>query len=527
MTPRTYQSEAINTISSGFSQESSRVVLAAATGSGKTEMAIMLIDSFVKSKFGKVLVIAHHTNIIKDNFCDRLRDVNPDFSWSCDSVDVDCFVSIRQNIVNLDLSQFSLVIVDEAHQNYFAETVQSRINVVNHQVLLTATPSKFVADGSYDILAVARLDIPNEYYARLNFQIINADNQLDKSDYNEYGAVKSTAKLTINEMKSAVDSVMSHIKEGKKLFICRDIKHANVTAKYLTTLGIETFVSDSQSDVDGSIADSFKSGEIQSLVVVDRMRLGYSDNNLYYTVDLTFTHNADSIYQMMSRSNRGNQSQRKFYIKVTNDRLNLLTRVIVSASISLMKRENLLTYNGKNFKGIQIPVVPQSSSSSSSSKSSTSVTSVQIPDFGDVQNFFDVCDFVDSDDVLSKLGLEGRKMGYINYEYCLEVAKKYTTMKEFYNTEKGSYRWLSQSGLLDKFKSDSGLKVVVFKRKRNEITNEEIIEAASTCLNNADFGKKYRNFFNIAYERKITAQIVYQTPKHQGKGSGRKYQKAK
>lgn len=502
MTPRTYQSEAINTITSRFSQDSSRVVLAAATGSGKTEIAIMLIDSFVKSNYGKVLVIAHHTNIIKENFCDRLTQVNPDFSWSCDSTDVDCFVTIRPGITNLDLSQFSLVIVDEAHQNYFADTIQSRISVVKHQVLLTATPSKFVADGSFDILAVARLDIPNEYYARLNFQIINADNQLDKSDYNRDGVVKPAFNFTIKDMKSAVDSVMSYIKDGKKLFICRDIKQANVTAKYLTSLGVESFVSDSKSDADGSIADSFKSGQIQSLVVVDRMRLGYSDNNLYYTVDLTFTHNTDTIHQMMSRSNRGTQLQNKYYIKVTNDRLNFLTRVIVSASIALMKRDNLLSYNGKNFKGLQIPVVRQTSSSSSSRKAGSG-SSITIPDFGDVQNFFDTCDFVDADVVLSQL-----KDYKYSLESIIELSNAYDSYQSFRKAQRSVASMLIYYKIEDAFLSAKGWSK---KSAPVAVTDAKIFESAKLYNNQNEFCKSDYSVYKVAQRRKLLSQVVYKS----------------
>jgi len=502
MTPRTYQSDAITTITANFTQDSSRVVLAAATGSGKTEMAIMLIDSFVKSNYGKVLVIAHHTNIIKDNFCDRLSQVNPDFSWSCDSVDVDCFVTIRPGITNLDLSQFSLVIVDEAHQNYFADTIQSRVDVIKHQVLLTATPSKFVADGSFDILAVARLDIPNEYYARLNFQIINADNALDKDDYNPEGVVKTSAKFTIKEMKSAVDAVIPHIKDGKKLFICRDITHANVTAKYLTSLGVESFVSDSKSDADGSIADKFKSGQIQSLVVVDRMRLGYSDNNLYYTVDLSFTHNADTIHQMMSRSNRGSQVQNKFYIKVTNDRLNFLTRVIVSASIALMKRDNLLSYNGKNFKGLQIPVVRQTGSSSSSRKAGSG-SSVTIPDFGDVQNFFDTCDFVDADVVLSQL-----KDYKYSLESIIEISNAYDSYQSFRKAQHTVQSMLIYYKLEDTFLQIKGWS----KTKAHVVVDDaKIFESAKLYDNQKEWSKAEYNLYKVAQRRKLLSEVVYKS----------------
>lgn len=505
MTPRDYQSKAITEIVSSFSKGTSKVVLASATGSGKTEIAIMLIDTFVKSNFGKVLVIAHHTNVIKDNFCQRLSEVNPDFSWSQTSTDVDCFVSIRTGVVNLDLSQFSLVIVDEAHQNYFAETIQSRISLVKHQVLLTATPSKFVAEGVSYILPIARLDIPNEFFARLNFRIVNSENKVDFDSYNADRVLKTSVSFSNDDVKSAVDSVLPHINDGKKLFICRDIKHARLTAKYLTSINIKSFVSDSQCDADSTISNKFKSGEIQSLVVVDRMRLGYSDNNLYYTIDMSFTHNPDTIHQMMSRSNRGTQFQNKFYIKVTNKKLNELTRVMVSIAISLMRKENLLSYNGKNFSGLQIPVVRQTSTKTFSSRKQTSSSSVSIPDFGDVQNFFDVCDFADADFVLSQLtGVTNQKR---TYESCLQSSQSFSSWCEFRNKSRNDQNWIQSNGFKEKLCVERGWKI----QSVGVYDEQEVIESAKKYDNASDYLKSEPSKYKWASSKKLLHLFVYQS----------------
>ncbi len=498
MTPRNYQSKAITEVVLGFSTPSSKVVLAAATGSGKTEIAIMLIDSFVKSNFGKVLVIAHHTNVIKDNFCHRLTQINPDFTWSQTSTDVDCFVAIRSSIVNIDLSQFSLVIVDEAHQNYFADTIQSRIGCVNHQVLLTATPSKFVADGVKYILPIARLDIPNDFFARLNFRIVNADVNIDSNSYNDDRVLKTNIEFSNDEVKSSVDSVLPYIADGKKLFICRDIKHAQLTAQYLTSVGIDSVVSDSKSDPDSIVANKFKSGDIQSLVVVDRMRLGYSDNNLYYTIDMSFTHNPDTIHQMMSRSNRGTQLQNKFYIKLTNNALNALTRVMVSISISLMKKENLLAYNGKNFAGLQIPVVKQDSTKVASSRKSTSASSVSIPDFGDIQNFFDICDFADADDVLNQLGFVPKKQH--TYESSLEASMSYSSWNAFRNGSRKEQDFIRRFGLKEKLFAERGWAT---PSKKAEYTIESVMKMATKYDKALDFQRSEKNAYTWGKKFKL------------------------
>jgi hypothetical protein len=406
LSPRVYQKEAVEKIMKAHKTDKSRIVLSAATGSGKTEMSIMIIDDFIKTHPSeKVLVITHHTNVIKDNFVSRLDEIKPDFSYSTTDKSADVFVCIRQNIVDLNMDDYSLLVVDEAHHNYFSYTVQSRIKGLKHQVLLTATPSKFVRKGGYDIIPIGRLDIPNEYFANLSCICVNSDNDVTHDDLNDDGVLLSKYNFKKDEMEKVVSSVIPHLKEGKKLFIFRNIKDAKKGSLVLKNkFNITAPVSDSKSDPDGVLVDRFKNNGLDNLCVVDRMRLGYSDNFLYYTIDLTFTHNPDSLYQIMSRSNRGNQSMNKYYIKTTNDRLNEYTRVIISVALSLFKSENIVRYNGRNFKGMNIPVLKRSISKGHANSSRDQISSVILPNvLDDVINFFENADYVEGDYIIRTL----------------------------------------------------------------------------------------------------------------------------
>jgi superfamily II DNA or RNA helicase len=468
-------------------------------------MAIMIIENFIKSGLGRVIVIAHHTNIIKSNFIDRLVAINPNFTFSDTDTSVDCFVAIRSTSINkIDTSQFNLLIVDEAHQNYFAKTVQSITCCVNHQVLLTATPSKFVQAGGFDILPIARLDIPNDFFANLSFRVVNAETSITDDSYNADNVIKSNVKFHRAEVKSMVDSVVPFIGDKKKLFICKDIQQAKSTALYLTSIGYPSYVSDSKSDPDSLIADSFKSGVINSLVVVDRMRVGYSDNDLYHTIDMSFTHNPDVIMQILSRSNRGNQSQSKTYIKVTNNTLNVRTRFMLAVAVSLFRADNLIAYNGLSTANLQVPVIKNSTVTRNNVGSSDNWF---MPDNIDVIDFFNNCDFVDSSSVLRALG----NYAHYTYDYCLTIAKNYSSWSDICNYESGVRAWLVNNGLRDQFISDAGFvmpREVSRSYKMSEITPDVCFGSASKCSDYSEFRSKYRTVCIYATNNGILENLI-------------------
>lgn len=493
--PRQYQEVAINKIAIAHRANNSRIVLAASTGSGKTEMSIMIIDNYIKTASKKVLVVAHHTNVIKDNFFARLQQINPDFTFSTTDVNADCFVTIRHNAtLNFDMSEFGLIIVDEAHQNYFADTIQSILPNFDHQVLLTATPSKFVAAGGFDILPIARLDIPNKFFSNLSYRIVNVDTDITEADYNASNMVKTAKNIKKNEAISMIDSVITYLGEGKKLFICKDIKHAMTTSSYLNKLGFINKVSDSKSDINGDIINEFKSGQLQNIIVVDRMRVGYSDNDLYYTVDLSFTHNPDIIMQIMSRSNRGNLNQNKHYIKVTNPALNMRTRYMVSLAISLFNADNLVKYAGKIVSDIKIPVLK--SSKNTDSKSNASSNNWTLPENIDLTNFFETCDYVNDAEIFNTIN-NGQNTWTV--DSVTKLAAQFTTVSEFSKNSKGAYSFAAMNNLLDKLFPNTTKKTVW--------TEESIRLAANECKNTSDFCKKFGGAYRIAVANNLLHEL--------------------
>jgi len=292
--------------------------------------------------------------------------------------------------------------------------------------------------------------LPNEYFAKLNFICVNSENKVVYEDLNKYGNLLSKYNFKKDEMVSIISSVIPYLKNGKKLFIFRSMKDAKKGSNILKNIyGIHAPISDSKSDPNSELVDKFKNNGLDNLCVVDRMRLGYSDNLLYYTIDMSFTHNPDMIYQIMSRSNRGDQSMSKYYIKVTNNKLNEYTRLIVSIALALFKSENIVKYNGNNFKGIMTPVLKKmklKKRKKSGDDTRYKVNDFIIPDvLDDIITFFNSQDYVDGGEVIRiLLG----KQNQWTKEDVIKLADG-KSKKKFRKLYCGAYDYARRNGFLN------------------------------------------------------------------------------
>ena len=366
-------------------------VLGMPPGSGKTETSIQsIVDYLELNPTHKVLVLAHSTNVLLMNYYNRLKEINLPFTYSMDMTDdSQVHVIIPQNETKI-IHKYQYMIIDEAHHNYLGDRVQRIIAKVNptKQLLLTGTPSKFVALGGYDIFAVGLNEIPKKYYAKLGFELV-ASNYGWEGHYNADHEVKKSFKYSLEDtektLESVLDALIKRIKNGftakefnnpsvmtklkswaytynsigKTIIACKSIPQANLTYKILQEKGVSSNVSHSENDIDSEIVVKFKNNEFDVLVVVDRCRLGYDDKDLVNIIDMTGSHNPDMIFQMLCRVVRGTPDQQKYFIKVTPKELHnmSLTHISVCAALMLTDKKYLTTYNGKNFNDWKIPML--------------------------------------------------------------------------------------------------------------------------------------------------------------------------
>lgn len=381
-----------------------KFVLAMSPNSGKTEVSISCIEEVLKlTPDARVLVLTHSTNVIKDNFLNRLAGLNLNFNYS-DSFDPNCqvHVTIPQNIMHIR-GIYDLAIIDEGHDNYLAEQEQTIVNNVKSKMdlILTATPSRLIAEGGFIIHAVGATEMTNEHSAKINLELVASKGvKWTEVDYNSIEDISSKYEYRLEEVEETMNSVvlqllerlesgisaedfnmpsllrrvkcklMRKLKEtmswnntfngvGKTMIVTQRIDQANMIYDILKKYNVDVTISHSKNDPNSEIFFNFHNNKKGLIIVVDRGQIGYNDANLFNIIDMSGTRNPNLIYQMMFRVARGNQNMEKYYIKVVpNNLIDMgITETYVNVAINLMDKDFLLAYNGKNLKNLNIPIL--------------------------------------------------------------------------------------------------------------------------------------------------------------------------
>lgn len=408
---RGYQEPVVTDIVSNF-EINKPYVLGSCPSSGKTEMSIEAMIRLMESgKINRVLILAHSTNVLKENFYDRLCE------YFHEGADIDIMrgqkdynynariqVMIPQNIGHV-IGKFDLIITDEAQHNVLAEDGNySRIVEMvepKFQLLLTGTPSKFVLENNlaandnlelpYHINTVGMDMVGFEHFHNVRFDLIKSAYGFTNEDYNQSKDLYSDVNFSFEETERTVNNVIigvvrnialrggvvlpkdaDFVLEGRKLIqngsfgktliMCRSIEQANQVSTIISKLfEVKVRVSQSKNDTDSSNLDKFKRNQFNFLCVVNRAREGYDDNKVVNLIDITMTHNIDLIYQMFCRVVRLDKSnpKPKLYVKVTSNAEGMpeYTMNIMTAALMLGATENLSAFNGRNFRGLVMPRV--------------------------------------------------------------------------------------------------------------------------------------------------------------------------
>jgi len=381
-------------------------ILALCPNGGKTEISIDVIRRFLLLyPNSKVLILTHSTNVLKDNYKDRLDGLDLNFTYST-TFDKSCQVHIcLPQSEHLIKGEYDFLIVDEAHQNYLAKRMQSIVKKIRpkKQLLLTGTPSVFIKKGGYNIFPLAINSISEEYFAKLQIELV-ASNYNWNNKHNKDLELKSDTILSKEQTQKTLENIILKLIErvkkgftaeefnnpslitklkswaytykqlGKTMIVCKSIKQAADVNSILNSNGVKSMVSDSSTDKDSLEIQNFKNNKFDVLIVVDRARLGYSDDSLFNIIDMSGTHSPNMIYQIFCRALRGTPDMNKYYLKVTTQEYGMMdfTHACVCAALMLTDNKYLSTFNGDNFNGIKIPFIKNVSAKTTSSSGGTS-----------------------------------------------------------------------------------------------------------------------------------------------------------
>ena len=177
ITDRYYQKTAIKAVCEHYNNKHRRGLLVMATGTGKTRVAISLVDVLKRNDWVKnVLFLADRTSLVKQahkNFVKLLpnettcvlnesgeRDLNARITFSTYQTIIN-FIDTDEKLFSV--GRFDLIIIDEAHRSIFGK-YGAIFNYFDAMLIgLTATPRDEVDKSTYDIFEMEQ-GSPNYAY---------------------------------------------------------------------------------------------------------------------------------------------------------------------------------------------------------------------------------------------------------------------------------------------------------------------------------------------------------------------------
>lgn len=493
----TYQSEAIAKVQESLEQREI-TVLAACPSAGKTLMTIYMMEEWLRQNPNyKIMVLAHGTTILRTQFHDVLKEVKPNFTYnlvekfSQYDVTADVNICLPQTLAGNVLNKIDLLIVDEAHQFYFAEKMMKDIikqTKPKKQLLLTGTPSPFIRKG-FKIIPVTLNTIFDEgMISDLYVEIATSSYTFDPmTDFNQNDELKTDVYIKESETKKTLDDLVSKVVERlksirgndyqnllpewlptlkrlqKTMIACRSQRQAMQVKHYFDKIGVKSALSISDIDYDSSEIEVFKQDkDCLILIVVGRGILGFNYPELVNVVDMTTSQNVDRIYQLLCRVIRKHpEGQKKLFFKVAPNIHSDYYKYIMTAVLSLADESFFTKFNGKNFSDMIIPVIKtkrEHHEPNNGGKGKPKPKTLKPIDFEGLPVFEFFKDLYHKKDALLHVYayttvrdvraefLKYMPNGYWTKEKCIENALEYKTRKEWERNGRSSYDAARKNG---------------------------------------------------------------------------------
>lgn len=164
---RLYQIETIKRVTEAFTRKRTKALIVQATGTGKTRVAIALVDLLIRAKWIKRVLFLCDRNELrrqaKNAFTDHLTEplAVVDASTAKDRnkrIYVATYPSMMNVFQSFDVGFFDLVIADESHRSVYNVYGDIFRYFDALQVGLTATPVEFIARNTFALFGCAGKD---------------------------------------------------------------------------------------------------------------------------------------------------------------------------------------------------------------------------------------------------------------------------------------------------------------------------------------------------------------------------------
>ena len=314
-------------------------VLAVAPGGGKSSIIIHTLNMFIKDfPSYRIVVLTHNQNLLKDQMLEGFTDgfVKPEFTFgelgSNSQVEVGIPAS-RHKITSMDV-----LVIDEAHHFYGCSMIDEIVANFKpkHQILMTGSPGIYNSANKNSLKSLYGM-----YY-------ISGEELADAEVYSEVviDVVKVWGHNVLDDYNTAFKKLCTdpRFDRSKIMIACKTVKDAEYLGSYLNNNGRKVAVS-TNSDSKNEQLNRFKNGEADTLIVVNKGILGFSDNMVTALIDLKSSKDLDSRNQLFARILRKHPNGvKKFYIS-TAKKSNFNKEVkILYAVADLMKKKAFQSY---------------------------------------------------------------------------------------------------------------------------------------------------------------------------------------
>jgi hypothetical protein len=209
-----------------------------------------------------------------------------------------------------------------------------------HQLLMTGSPSEFnrlKKEGKkYEFTYISGDElVDNDVFSAVTMEVVKVDSKKEVE--------KVISKMYSQAKKSGYDLT-------KLMVACKRISEANIIADYLRSIGRNVAVSNCKNDRKSTMVKDFKNGEYDTLIVIQRGILGFSDNDVTGLFDMRCSPDVDISNQLFARVLRKHPNNvHKFYFRCGAKKKDFNNQVIMLHKVKAMMRTDMLkNYDGTN-----------------------------------------------------------------------------------------------------------------------------------------------------------------------------------
>ena len=341
---RPYQSDLIQEVRSKFSKGNKRVILCAPTGAGKTVIFTkIVVDTIEKDMFARVLIITDRIELFKQTFSSLSKaGADPEFygaktDWK-KPITSRCVVAMVETIKRrnktgkLNIGDFKLIIIDEAHKGNFLPIFDIWPNafVIGATATPIATDKKKPLKNFYHDIAF-KVDIPDlipeGYLSQVqNFKMVPFDTSKLSFDSRkgDFSDKSLSAAFSTPQVYDGVHEMYERHGKGKKTIIfCVNIAESEKVAELLGAFIVTSKSSKEEREWNLTQFHNSKDGVMVNCGI---LTTGYDHPPIECVIMLRATVSLPLWLQCCGRASRISPNKERFIIIDMGDNIDRLGR---------------------------------------------------------------------------------------------------------------------------------------------------------------------------------------------------------